>query len=510
MASRIKSESFSPVDATWLRMDTPTNIMMITGVMMFDEPLDVGRLKEVVTLRLLRHDRFRQRVEWPALALGRPRWRADPHFDLDAHIHRIALPQPGDMAALQALVGDLMSISLDAHKPLWHIYVVENFGSGGAIVCRLHHCLADGLALMDVLLSLTDRERDAAAALPTAEELHASWLAELFKPATSAVNAAVQGAGMVLHEGFTTLLNPSHAEELAKKGTDYVAALGKLLLTLPDHRTILRGQCGVIKRATWSNPIALEDVKAIGHGLGSTVNDVLLAAVSGALRRYLDGRGQATDGLDIRAMVPVSLRKPAEMGKLGNRFGLVILSLPVGVRDPLARLVAVKQRMDDIKHTPEAEVAFGILNTIGLTPHQVEKIIVDIFASKVSAVMTNVPGPKQKLYLAGSGLNGLMFWVPAASNIGLGISILSYAGEVVVGVMTDAGFVPDPETIVAGFHTELAAMKAEIRAATLPDATLSRPADRCQAVTLAGQPCKNRALPGETRCRVHLHADLDL
>ncbi len=530
MATRIRRETFAPVDAAWLRMDTPTNLMMITGVMMFAEPIDIVRLKEVVSHRLLRHERFRQRVRQPVLPLGLPSWETDPHFDLNAHIHRIALPHPGDMSALQELVGDMMSCALDPNKPLWHLYVVDNFQGGGAIICRLHHCLADGLALMDVLLSLTDRTPDAPAALPEAGARRAGWLEELLRSAAATSKTVARGAETLLHEGFTTLLQPSHALELAQRGTDYAAALGKLLLMLPDRRTILRGKCGVVKRAVWSNPIPLTDVKAIGQRLDSTVNDVLLAAVSGALRRYLESREQPTAGLDIRAMIPVNLRQPAEMGKLGNRFGLVILSLPVGVRDPLLRLAVVKKRMDDIKRSPEAVVAFGILNTIGLTPVDIEKIIVDIFASKVTGVMTNVPGPKETLYLAGSRLTGLMFWVPTASNLGLGISIISYAGEVIIGVMTDAGLVPDPGVIVDGFHAELAEMREllveeeepepavqptaaegpDSEAGTAAPAVAEPPlaeaasAGRCQALTRAGQPCKNRALPGAAFCRTHL------
>lgn len=535
MAPRIKRETFAPVDAAWLRMDTPTNLMMINGVMMFAEPIDIVRLKEVVLHRLLRHERFRQRVRQPALPMGLPTWETDPHFDLNAHIHRMALPQPGDMTALQELVGDMMSCTLDPNKPLWHLYVVDNFQGGGAIICRLHHCLADGLALMDVLLSLTDRTPNAPAALPQAEERRAGWLEELLRSAAATTKTVAKGAEMLLHEGFTTLQNPSRALELAQRGGDYATALGKLLLMLPDRRTILRGKCGVIKRAVWSDPIPLADVKAIGRRLDSTVNDVLLAAVSGALRRYLESRGQPTAGLDIRAMVPVNLRQPAEMGKLGNRFGLVILSLPVGTRDPLHRLAAVKKRMDDIKRSPEAVVAFGILTTIGLTPVDIEKIIVNIFASKVTAVMTNVPGPRETLYLAGSRLTGLMFWVPTASNLGLGISIISYAGEAIIGFMTDAGLVPDPEVIVKGFHAELdemrellvapaeagqsaepamvepfetesAAVAPEVAQPAIVQAPVTEAASsgRCQALTRTGQPCKNRALPGEIFCRTHL------
>ena len=161
MSGPIKRETLSPVDAAWLHMDTPTNMAMITGVMMFSERLDIWRLKEVVEHRLLQHERFRQRIHQPLLGLRRPSWEIDPYFDLDAHIRHIALPAPGDVAALQSLVGDLMGTPLDSTKPLWQFHVVDNFNGGSALICRLHHCIADGLALVQVLLKTADLEPDA-------------------------------------------------------------------------------------------------------------------------------------------------------------------------------------------------------------------------------------------------------------------------------------------------------------------------------------------------------------
>jgi WS/DGAT/MGAT family acyltransferase len=240
-----------------------------------------------------------------------------------------------------------------------------------------------------------------------------------------------------------------------------VRALLKLLLILPDHHTILKGSCGVPKRAAWSKPLALQKVKTVAHALDATVNDVLLTAVTGALRRYLDAREQPAPELSVRAIVPLNLRPPNEpldLDRLGNRFGLVFLSLPVGIRNPRERLAVLKQHMEDIKHSPEALVALGILNLIGGTPTEVERIITAIFGLKGTAVMTNVPGPGQTLYFAGEPIRGIMFWVPHPANLGLGVSILSYAGQVVVGIATDAGLIPDPEAIVTAFHHEFNAL----------------------------------------------------
>ena len=505
MPGSSKRETLSPVDAAWFHMDTPTNMAMITGVMMFGERLDIWRLKEVVEHRLLQHERFRQRIHQPLLGLRRPSWEIDPHFDLNAHIRHIALPAPGDVHTLQSLVGDLMGTPLDPTKPLWQLHVVDNFNGGSALICRLHHCIADGLALVQVLLATADLEPDAPSLVAEDEVRRGGGLLDrLLKPITTTVNWTTRGAELLLRESLETVVDPARLLTPARVAADSMAALGKLVFTLPDRRTLLRGQCGVAKRAVWTAPVPVTEVKAIGNGLGCTVNDVLLAAVSGALGRYLEGRGQPIDGRDIRTMVPVNLRRPEEANELGNRFGLVIVSLPVGVRDPLERMAVLKQRMDTIKNTPEAIMAFGLLNTMGMTPVQVEKLIIDFFAAKVSAVMTNVPGPREPLYLAGSRIQDMMFWVPSPGSLSLGISILSYAGNVMVGVATDAGLIPDPEAIVEGIHVELVEMCRHMKpAARVPEAEDAHAADRCHALTKTGGRCKNRAAAGQTTCRIH-------
>jgi WS/DGAT/MGAT family acyltransferase len=237
--------------------------------------------------------------------------------------------------------------------------------------------------------------------------------------------------------------------------------LGKLLLIGPDEPSLFKGPVGVIKRAAWSEPLALTDVKSVSRAIGATINDVMISSVAGALRRYLDAREQDTDGLNLRAMVPVNLRAPGELDldDLGNRFGLVFLDLPVGIVEPLKRIAVLKKRMDAIKRTPEAAVAFGILGAIGATPGLVERTINRLFGMKATAVMTNVPGPREPLYLMQNRIRGLMFWVPTPASLGLGVSIISYAGEVMVGVGTDARLVPDPEEIVQAFVDEFRSLQ---------------------------------------------------
>jgi diacylglycerol O-acyltransferase / wax synthase len=501
-------ELFTGVDAAWLRMDRPGNLAQIAGVMIVDTPIDRTRLIELVHERLLVYDRFRQRVREPLLGLGLPRWEIDPHFDINYHLPQVSLPAPGSQVELQRLVGDLMSQPLERAHPLWRFYCVEDYQGGCALVPVLHHCIADGLALVQVLLAMTDPQPDTSVfrqpALPDPAAANRSGFAP-FRPLAQLIDTTTALARTATREALLTLTEPARVTQAASLGALGVNAASKLLLTSPDQKTLVYGACGVEKRAAWSSPIPLNDVVRVGRALRGTVNDVLLATAAGALRRYMEQRGQDTTGVNIRAMVPVSIRAAKDLRKLGNQFGLVILSLPIGLSDPVQRLTVLKRRMDDIKDTPEALVAFGILSAIGLTPWQIEKIIIDIFASKVSAVMTNVPGPRRPIYLAGQRLNSLMFWVPRGGDIGLGLSILSYAGNVYVGIATDAGLMPDPQAIVDAYHAEL----ADLLRLTAPARSTITPGRKpsanghCHAVTKAGVPCRNRAVPDSQYCAVH-------
>lgn len=457
MASQtLRSELFTNVDAAWLHMDEPTNMAMIVGVIMFDEPINFKRFRRLVEERLLVVPRFRQRVREPRFGIGLPAWEPDPHFDLDSHLHRIALPAPHDQRALHDLVGDLMSTPLDFAKPLWQYHFVENYAQGCALIARLHHAMGDGLALVQVLLSMADNppHRNRADQRITSRRTHN-------QAAQHRASALFKQTRQLWQAGKTIATHREKLLDAAVIGASGSVALSKLLLIGPDQPTLFKGKCSVPKRVAWTKPIPLAGVKLIARGLGGTINDLLISAVSGALQRYLEQRGTNTLGMNIRALVPVNLRKPSELNldHLGNRFGLVFLELPIGVRDPIIRMKVLKERMDYIKHSPEALIAFGILNLIGATPVVVEHMINSIFGAKATAVMTNVPGPRETLYLAGAPIRGLMFWVPTPAHLGLGVSIISYAGEVIVGVGTDAGLVPDPECIIDALGDELDALK---------------------------------------------------
>jgi len=464
------TQRFSLVDAAWLHMDEPTNMAVIAGVIMFDDPLNFNDLKELIRARLLRVRRFRQRVREPLFGVGIPQWEDDPQFDLDAHLHRIALPAPHDQQALHELVGDLMSMPLDFSKPLWQYHLVENFEGGCALICRLHHSMADGLALVQVLLSLADNAPAPSEESALARVENGNGARKRRGMFSNVMKLARTGGKLVVQ----TATSREKLRDTALLGASGSMALGKLLFTGPDTHSLFKGKCGVMKRVAWTQPLPFADVKFAARALGGTINDILISAVTGALRRYLEARAVDTQDMNLRAIVPVNLRAPGDLDldSLGNRFGLVFLSLPVGIQDPLLRMAVLKDRMDDIKRSPEALVAYGILGAIGATPVAVERVINSIFGMKATAVMTNVPGPREPLYLAGNRIRTLMFWVPTPAKLGLGVSIISYAGEVYVGINTDARLIPDPEEITRAFMDEFQALRAlaEQRAPRKPKA----------------------------------------
>jgi diacylglycerol O-acyltransferase / wax synthase len=452
------SSRLSSADAAWLHMDRPTNLMVINSVLLFDEPVDWDRVKEITQQRLVdRYPKFRQRVVESRLPLRPPAWEDDPDFALEHHMHHLALPAPGDAAALQELVGDLMTMPLDRNRPLWNEYMVDGFGEGSALIVRMHHCIADGIALARVMLSLTDSQPDAGVG-PLDQprpSRNGPRVAGLPLPGAGPfVSLARLGTGAV-RQGTHIATSPRHAARLAGAVARDGGTLVRLLLTPTDAATAIKGDPGISRRVAWTKPVALNEVKRIAHAHDATVNDVLLASVSGALRHYLKGRGGQVG--EIQAMVPFNLRpldKPVPR-ELGNKFGLVFLPLPVGTSGSYRRLVEVHKRMQEIKSGRDGAVSYAVLGAMGFTPEPVERRVVDLFSSKGTAVMTNVPGPKEPVYLAGTPVRSVLVWAPTSGHIGMSVSIFSYRGEVTVGLMVDAALIPDPGKIVKGVEKEL-------------------------------------------------------
>lgn len=461
-----KGEPLSNVDAAWLHMEDRTNLMVITAVMSFHEPLDFQTVKALLEDRFLCYDRFRQRVVKGIGPFAKPRWVEDEQFNMKSHLIRLGLPKPAEKAELEELVSTLASTPLDFTKPLWQFHFIDNYRGGSALIGRLHHCIGDGIALIRVLLSMTD---DSAAG-PGKPKKHSHrkrrrtyargfWLPEVVNEALYTVRKIT---GNVVDGSVEVLTTPGKAMSLAGEGLQAAGVLGRLAAMSADPKTSFKGKLATQKRCAWSEIMPLSAVKSLGKSAGATLNDVLLAGVCGALRHYLIANKQTDiDGMNIRATVPVNLRPEGPPGELGNMFGLVFLSLPVGLPTRMARLRELKKRMDSIKKSSEAIVTFGVLNALGLASAEVESQAIGFFGAKATAVMTNVPGPREEIFMAGRSVRSMMFWVPQAARLGLGVSILSYAGEVRLGVVSDAGLVPHPAQIIAHFQEEMKAFIEE-------------------------------------------------
>ena len=413
-------------------MENPTNPMTITGVLGFGSELSMDALRRFLGERLVRFDRFRMRIE--GVGSARPRWVADERFDLDHHVAEVGLPAPGGKEGLEALVSELMSTPLSfAHSP-WTFHLVHDVDHGdgtrgSALVVRVHHVIGDGIALMHVLIHAVDEYFDPDG--PTAAAT----------PAEVRTAPSRKTAGPI------------------KRAGGGVLSLGHLLTMRPDSDTVFKGHTSPVKLAAWTGPIPLDAIRAVGETLGAKINDVIMSSAAGAIRRYLLALGESADGVTVRMATPFNVRPLERAHELGNSFGLVFVALPVGEATARDRLRITKERMDAVKASEEPAVVYAILQTIGRAPMWAHRFVVNLFQQKASGVLTNVPGPTEPLHIEGAPVTTLMFWVPQAGDIGLGISILSLDGTVRVGITSDAALVEDPAVLARAFEDEFAALQ---------------------------------------------------
>ena len=453
------SERMSRVDTAWLRMDNDVNLMMIVGVWLLQPALDYDELCERVGAKLLRYDRFRQKVvQDPVGAL----WMEDPGFDIHHHVVREKLGRrkgQSERQALQALCGKLATKPLDRERPLWQFHLVERYEGGSALIVRIHHCIGDGIALISVALSITDGGGEPPSRKRRkADHEEGDWLSDaVIQPLTDIAVKALGMTGKGVARSVELLSQPQQmlgSLDMARVGYQALGDVAALALMSDDSPTRLKGLPAGRKVVAWNEPIPLDAVKLVGKALHCSINDVLLSCVAGAIGQYLRDHGDDPEGQEIRAMVPVNLRPLEHAWQLGNKFGLAPLVLPIGIANPIERVYAVRQRMGELKGSYQPLLAFAVLAVAGLMIKPVQDAILNLFAKKATAVMTNVPGPAKPLHFCGREIRQTMFWVPASGHIGVGVSILSYAGGVQFGLITDEMLCPDPQAVIDRFQPE--------------------------------------------------------
>jgi WS/DGAT/MGAT family acyltransferase len=317
------------------------------------------------------------------------------------------------------------------------------------------------------------------------------WIGQISPPAGDALESALSEGARLIETGLKQALHPEQAAVLARHAGGMVGELARLIALPDDPSTAYRAALSGRKSVAWADPLALEDVKTIGHALECTVNDVLMSTVAGALGAWLREQGHDIRGLTVRATVPVNLRGIEKALALGNRFGLIFVDMPLGVRNPLRRLYAMHATLSALKGSMQPPMTLAMLGLLGLLPASVQAPAVELFSRKGTAVVSNLPGPTVPLFLCGQRISEMYFWVPQSGSMGIGVSVLTYAGRVHIGMIADRNLVPDTQHVVDLFAPEFERLRQSVGPGAL-ESTRRKTGGRIEATRKRG---KSRGRP---------------
>ena len=413
-----RPERLSPADAARWHMGTPTNPMVIGALLLFDQELTLGALEALVEDKLVPHRRFRQHVVEPTHRFGAPRWRDDPAFDLHAHVRKLDRPGPVAAADLIPLVTERLNAPLPLDQSPWTFELVDLLPRGSALLVRIHHCIADGRALVALLEQLADEGSgagDEQAPLPKS-------------PRSGRPGRRLRFFGQV-------------------------AGLFRLFTRSGDPVSLLRRPLNGRKCVAWSEAIPLDAIKAIAAAHGHHVAEVLLAGVAGALDRYAREHGQVPRS--VHALLPVAAPSQASAGELGNHYASVFVSLPVAVDDPQVRLATIAREMAILRSGGQSRMASSLVRVAGRVAPGLERRALRWGAHRASLIVSSLAGPKRPLHLAQQPLGAVVIWAPAAATIGLSVTLFGYAGAIRLGVLTDSAVIDRPDQLVVAFQAAI-------------------------------------------------------
>ena len=463
------SDRLSGLDDSFLHLERGGAHMHVAGTSIFEGPKpEYEEFRDHVASRLHLVPRFRQKLRFIPFGLARPVWEDDPHLNLDYHVRQTALPPPGTEEQLRVLAARIFSQALDRSKPLWELWLVDGLEGGHfAVVGKSHHCLVDGVSGVDINTVLFDTEREPAGTpapasqwLPRPEPSDAEVIAEaVLDRVTNPRELAGGIAGLV-----------RAPREIASRVRQGVSAVGEFAGSgLGAPSSPFNVAIGGHRRFAWVRG-DLGQFKQIKDRLGGTVNDVVLAAVAGALGRYLRGRGHSTAGLTLRAMVPISVRTEDQRGALGNRVSAMMAPLPVGIEDPVERLRAVNETMGDLKSSRQAVGASLLTELAGFAPPTIVSQAARLQSRQrfFNLVVTNVPGPQFPLYVLGRELLATFPMVPLAKNQAMCVGIMSYNGQVNFGLIGDYDAMPELDRLGADLEAAVAELAAAADASPAP------------------------------------------
>jgi diacylglycerol O-acyltransferase len=448
-------ERLSALDATFLEVEDAVSHMHIGSIALFEGPAPRSEdLRRMVLGKLPLVPRYRQIVRFVPFSAGRPVWIEDPHFNIDYHLRRSALPEPGSAEQLHRMVGRVMSQQLDRDKPLWEMWVVESvdipeLDAPWALVSKTHHCMVDGVSATDLLSVMLDRE-------PTPPPPAADGWEPSPPPRDVELLARAIGANVL--DGLAAASNLAAPRQLLARGADAASGLLRMRGMLrPPPASSLNGPVTPHRRWCWARA-ELADVKTVKSELGGTVNDIVLACITEGFRRLLMARGEPLERT-VRTMVPVSVRAPGQHGVYDNRVSAVFAELPVAIEDPVLRLSSISAQMADLKESKQA-VAGEILTSLGgFAPPMLlalgQRLATRLPQHSVNTVTTNVPGPQQPLYAAGRRMLEAFGYVPLGGHVRVGVAIFSYDGHLGFGVTGDYDSAPDIDVVCAGIEAAM-------------------------------------------------------
>lgn len=454
-------EHMTPLDAAFLEAEDeePGVSLAISSTAIFEgPPPDSTRFSELIAGRLPMVPRYRQKVREVPLDLASPVWIDDEHFDLGYHLRRTALPAPGGDAELATLIGRVMSARLDRDRPLWEYWLVEGLSGGRwALISKVHHCMVDGVSgsdLYQVILDESPQPRPAIAddwrpnPEPGTLELVVDALLGLALNPVAQLRMLAAALGQV--------------ETVVGQIREVTRGLSTLSEALrPADASSLSGSLSAHRRFTWRR-VSLDDVRVVRRALGGTVNDVVLAAITGGFRTLLLARGETPHPHSLRSLVPVNVRAPGEESIRGNQVSMMLANLPVHLVDPVARLNAVRAHLDELKAAKETESVATLVELSKLEPFPLlslpYRVIARLPQRSIVTVTTNVPGPQRPLYALGRRLLEIIPYVPIASTVRTGVSIFSYCGELAVGVTGDYDAAADVDVLARGIDDSMAAL----------------------------------------------------
>jgi WS/DGAT/MGAT family acyltransferase len=454
-----------PVDRAWLEMDTPTNPMVVASIMEFEDVADAGALCRLLVEKTLLVRRFRQRV---TVVDGTYCWVEDDDVHLGYHVQTRRLdPAAGD-TALRAAIATEFAHPLDRALPLWRIALFLRGHGRVTMLFRAHHAIADGVAMMRLMLALADGAPPHFSTPLARIPRHHGPLGGLIDRIET-VNVTLENlTGLFIDD----VRHPGKFRHQVAELRRMLAAVGRVLTLPNDHPPRLRARLSGRRAVAWTSNLSLAEVRRLAHAQGVTLNDVFLTALSGAFGRWLKRQdGSLPEQQNLRVAVPVNLRADGDHS-LGNSFGLVLVDLPVGLEGWHARLDVIADRTAALKGSAEARAVLGALAAVGRLPVAIEKPLIRLLGGKSAAVVSNLPGPREALTVGGARVANSVFWPPQAAGIGIGVSLLSYAGHVTVGISVDTALVPDPQQLIDAFHAELSDMLG--RSPALPAAAPRR------------------------------------